>query len=92
MKSIKDRKERLKQLEQDKEDNLCPICRKKAKRENGKWVKAEIKSYPNRSGNNKVYLDFIREARKQDRYKDLPYPQFVREVRDDYYEWKKNNN
>lgn len=74
---IRDRQKRLEEIEKEKIEKLCPSCRRVAKRENGKWVKKEIKPCPTRKNNNREYINFIQGLRKENEYKDMPYLQFV---------------
>ena len=76
-KIIRNREIRLKELESEKNDRLCLMCRKRAIRKDGKWVKKEKKECPNRSGNNREYIEFLKNLREKDEYKDLHYLEFV---------------
>lgn len=46
--------------------------------------------YKNKKDNNKQYRDFIKIARKWDKYKDMGYHEFLKSSRDDYYEYIEN--
>jgi len=50
------------------------------------------KKRPKKANNNKFYRDFIKEARTWDKYKDMKYCIFLKESRNDYYNYKKQNN
>lgn len=50
--------------------------------------KPEKKEHPNKKNNNKIYLDFVKEARKWDKYKGMGYQDFLKNSKSDFKQWK----
>jgi len=52
-----------------------------------KKEKINKKKYPNKKDNNKLYRDFVKEARTWDKYKDMQYHEFLKKSTTDYYKY-----
>ena len=50
--------------------------------------KPEKKEQPNKKNNNKIYRDFVKEARKWDKYKGMGYQDFLKNSKEDFKQWK----